>query len=333
MPKKYVSSPPTGKRPGPTTTNRRREAANRRDRLRRKIATRKRAAEAAAVAAAATAVATQRRKVKIGKRVSSTLASLTNGSRDGLCEHPRSRAPGMCAQLARTVEVVPDDYTIPGALRFAERLDVTRPSARLCPQHAFLVRAHRERAEALAAGATKEELAALSPRDYAHRSRCTVCLHPDPGAVELAVRWWTQYGMTATEAALELGVPLSAFNNHVNYFGYDEKRAERKHTRKALARIVDAGLQGGKATIKDALAALGQLQKDRGDAIKVDVRAQVATIDLTSMTNAQIAAHYKQQLAEVERLEQLPDLDGGGEMSMGQELASDIDDADGFEEP
>lgn len=209
------------------------------------------------------------------------------------CEHPKARAYGVCQQAAvgemLAGEFVPTVFDIPPDYEPNLRHNGQTPlpaRARLCVQHKFIVEMWKRGADDL-------------PPDFWHKSQCPVCCHPK---ADWVISLWLKWTLSGNQAAMELGVSKSSFAHHIAYYRLDEKKGEKVETRKALIEIAEQGLQSGKFTAKDAIAALTQLSKERGDVTNVNMR--VASVDLTTMTEADLAKKARELAAQLEQVAQ-----------------------------
>lgn len=196
------------------------------------------------------------------------------------CQHPRTRARGCCVRPAIVdanrrpiLFTIPDAY-VP-ATRHALQPALPRPLSRLCVQHKFLLDAYLERDEG-------------RPKDFPHRSQCPVCRHPK---CDDYVQQWVTHERSASSCARLMDVSFTSFMKHVVYYGWDEKRTDKRNINLALSRIVDDGLDAGGATTKEALRALELQMKQRGDPINVDMRMVVK--DLSNLSDKELAAEMK----------------------------------------
>lgn len=197
------------------------------------------------------------------------------------CQHPRTRARGCCVRPAildsnrkPVLFAIPDAY-VP-ATRHALQPALPRPLSRLCVQHKFLLDAYLERDEG-------------RPKDFPHRSQCPVCRHPKCDDI---VQQWVAHERSAASCARIMDVSYTSFMKHVLYYGWDEKRTDKRNINLALGRIVDEGLDAGGATPKEALRALDLMIKQRGDAQKVDIR--LGFKDFTNLSDKELDAKLKE---------------------------------------
>lgn len=205
------------------------------------------------------------RKVRRNRR---NAAQLTAPAKPNGCQHPKSRARGMCQCKAITAGGQPVEFDIPATYQPATRhanQPALPPKARLCTQHRFLVEAH-------AAGDTG------STKDFAHRSQCAVCQHPHRKMIE---NDWIRWDKTGTEAAEYLDVSPQTWSHHCQYYNLDEKHLDSKNAQLHLAGIAERGGRG-KASASDAIRAHEAISKLRGD--PVNVNARVLTADVSEST-------------------------------------------------
>lgn len=240
-------------------------------------------------------------KIRANRQVAAQLIASSPAKLTG-CQHPRSRARGICQsralqekQLDGTWKIV--EFDIPSTyvpeFRHNDQPDIPRPRARLCSQHKFALDAH---VVALKAG-TKDGLPISqggNGRDphFMHSSRCAVCakLRLNPG-FERVISAWIRHGYHTTEVAAELGVTVFSFNGHAQYFGLDKKRGDKPSREEVLNRVIEEGMRSKKVTMKDAIAAVKEMGRLRGDvADNVNVDARVLTKSLDSLTNDELLA-------------------------------------------
>lgn len=253
-------------------------------------------------------------KVRANKQVAAQLLALAPAKPTG-CQHPRSRARGICQSRAlqekqldgswRVIEFdIPPTYK--PELRHVDQPDITRPRARLCAQHKFSLDAHN----ASIATGTKDGLPVSqggNGRDphFMHSSRCAVCakLRLNPG-YERTINAWIRHGFHTTEAATELGVTVSSFNLHAQYFGLDKKRGDKLSREEVLNRVIEEGLRSRKVTMKDAVMATKEIGRLRGDvADNVNLDARVLSKSLDSLSNDELFVRQeelKRRLAALE---------------------------------
>jgi hypothetical protein len=231
------------------------------------------------------------------------------------CQHPRSRARGMCQSRAVTVKVgnewVPAQWQIPADYvperRHAGQPDVSRPTARLCPQHKFVIDTWvTAQANGDQAGLSQREGGDGRTADWPHTSRCDVCakLRATPDLQRVIDRW-TKYHFSAGDAAMDLGVNKSTFMRHIEYYGLDKLRGDKPAREQVLQEVMEAGVRSarsGKVSAKDAVAAAAALGKLRGD-VAENVNVQAAVVNLGELDNAALLkrmAELGRKLAELE---------------------------------
>jgi hypothetical protein len=210
------------------------------------------------------------------------------------CQHPKSRARGVCQCKAVGAKVdgqfVPTVFDIPQGyvpeVRHSNQPQLPQ-SARLCTQHKFLI-------EAFNAGDT-------STKDFSHRSQCAVCGVADQAKVKRMEKFWITGAITATGAAAELGVSVLSFKHHCYYYELDKRKADKDNTRKMLLDAAEQGLATRTHSAKTGLQALAQLSRERGDVLNVN--AQVATVDLGTLSTAEIAKRNVELAAKLAALE------------------------------
>lgn len=227
------------------------------------------------------------------------------------CQHPKSRARGVCQMRAITVKVngerTATEFTIPATYK-PETRHVGQPPlpnpARLCPQHKFLIDAH---AEALESGAkddlSRREGGTGRPADFAHRSQCPVCarITLDPN-LQRTIDRWARWELTTTAAAIEMDVTVASFNHHMQYYSIDKRKADKVNREKVITDIIESGLRSGKASAKDAIAGVRELGRLRGD-VADNVNVQAAVVDMSSVATADLIkrnAELLKRLAELE---------------------------------
>lgn len=218
------------------------------------------------------------------------------------CQHPKSRARGVCqckavgtkvdGQFIPTIFNIPPGYT--PDVRHSNQPSLP-PQSRLCTQHKFLI-------EAFNAGDT-------STKDFSHRSQCAVCGVGDQAKVKRMEKFWITGAITATGAAAELGVSVLSFKHHCYYYELDKRKADKDNTRKMLLDAAEQGLATKTHSAKTGLQALAQLSRERGDVVNIDLRA--AVVDVTSLStqqlmeeNARIAEQIRQLEAVTARVEE-----------------------------
>lgn len=131
------------------------------------------------------------------------------------------------------------------------------------------------------------------PDAGAHEAQCPVCHHPEHQRI---LSDWVSWLISTSRAIAELGVSEKSFYRHVHYQDLLTKKSSRTNTIKALVLAAEKGLSSPDGhNPKTGIEALRQLSKERGDVERVDVR--VAHVDLTRMSDAELAAHA-QQLAQ-----------------------------------
>jgi hypothetical protein len=210
------------------------------------------------------------------------------------CQHPKSRARGVCQCKAVGVKVdgafTPTVFDIPAGytpeVRHANQPELP-PQSRLCVQHKFLV-------EAFNAGDT-------STKDFSHRSQCAVCGVGDQAKVKRMEKFWITNAVTATGAAAELGVSVLSWKHHCYYYELDKRKADKDNTRKMLLDAAEQGLATKTHNAKTGLQALAQLSRERGDVQNVDVR--MATVDLGTLSTAELAKRNAELAAKLAALE------------------------------
>ncbi len=187
------------------------------------------------------------------------------------CEHPKTRALGICRNVAVGEFTIPTTYT--PTIRHTHQLSLPRDRpVRLCALHIALVQLH-------------ENNQTPGP-DFAHRAQCGVCNHPHG---ERVVGLWVKWLYNTKEAVTELGVTDTAFNNHIHYYGLDEKKAERSNRKRGLIRVAELGLAMHDHSVRTGLEAMKQLADVQGDAKNINVQAVVGTFDLASASDEELA--------------------------------------------
>lgn len=204
----------------------------------------------------------------------------------GGCTHPRFRARGVCQRDAIGEFDVPDDYQPLQFVRHVGQPDIPRPRAALCTQHAYLVQAYT--------AGTDE-----TPKEIRHKAQCPVCNHPNRALVDRTERSWCKWWMTTKEACAELGISVLSWNSHVTFYGLDEDKLSKRSTNQLLIDIAEKGSRSGTHTVRDALKAIDSISKARGDAENININARVATIDLTQLSDEELALRLEQAAKQV----------------------------------
>lgn len=205
------------------------------------------------------------------------------------CQHPTSRRPGQCRNDAIGLFDIPDDYN--DARRHAESPHLPRPVAHLCLQHSSKV----DGKPVADAGS--------------HEAQCPVCRHPDGKRM---MKDWVSWLVGSAQVMAELGVSERSFYGHIHHFDLLAKKSSRVNTMRALVLAAEKGLSSPDGhNPKTGIDALRQLSRERGDVQQMEMDVRVAHLDLTRMTDSELAAHA-QQLAQQLAGSSLREAESGG---------------------
>lgn len=220
------------------------------------------------------------------------------------CQHPLEKVHFICKNESCGEFDIPPDY-IPST-RYV--LDTPLPPRmRLCP-------AHKGKVDKWRRGGVE------TPTDT-HELRCKVCLHPDSKRLQ---KLWLEWVLTSDQVIAELNsdperyISRMSWYRHIEYFGLVDKKSAKVNTKRALVIAAEKGFGAGGHSARTALAALQLLAKERGDVeeVKHTVTGVIGTVDLTKLTDRQLAEMADRLAAELRKGE-----GGGGAAAAREQVA------------
>lgn len=226
------------------------------------------------------------------------------------CQHPRVVQYGYCNRESVIEMEIPADYTYEVRLGTGKQVELVRPVARLCRQHRGILEAWI----AWRAGDRKRPI-----NGHSHEAFCDVCRHPKREWVE---QMFVNWRMTREDAVRELDISHKTWDRHVDKFMLDEKKMRRDKRKKFLLDAIEKGQRAGGHSIATALQAERQLSKAEGDnpPEQSNVNVLVANVDMSKLSNEELAAHMDRVAAQLRALEEQsksqPALEAGEERTI-----------------